>query len=210
MKQPPPALLPILRSAFQGDLLAWLFLHPEQEFSLTDLARRFDVSRPTVMREADHFKAAGLISDRRQGNLRFIRARTDSVVAGPLAELLAGTYGPIAVLGEYLGAVPGVDDAYVYGSWAARYRGDAGDVPRDVDVLIVGTANEDDLYAAAQAAERILGREVSVRQVPAEAWNEPGPDPFLATVRSRPLVRLELPREMGAGPQRYRRDAGPS
>jgi DNA-binding transcriptional ArsR family regulator len=191
MKQASPVLLPILRSGFQGELLAWLFLHPEQEFSLTELAGRFGVSRPTVMREADRFASAGLVADRRQGNLRFIRARTDNVVAGPLAELLAVTYGPTAVLGEILAAVPGVGEAYVYGSWAARYRGQGGDVPRDVDVLVVGDADDDDLYEAARAAERALGREVSIRRVSPRAWRESS-DPFLASVRSRPMVRLEL------------------
>ncbi|HUZ52501.1 MAG TPA: hypothetical protein VMU94_08220 [Streptosporangiaceae bacterium] len=192
MKQPPPVLLPILRSAFQGEMLTWLFLHPEQEFPLTELAKRFGVSRATVMREADRFVAAGLVGERRLGNLRFIRARTDNVVAGPLAELLAVTYGPTAVLGEALASVPGVDEAYVYGSWAARYRGQGGDVPRDVDVLVVGDADDDDLYEAARAAERTLGREVNIRRVPAKAWRDSNPDPFLESVRSRPLVRLEL------------------
>jgi DNA-binding transcriptional ArsR family regulator len=192
MKQASPVLLPILRSGFQGELLAWLFLHPEQEFPLTELARRFGVSRATVMREADRFASAGLVADRRQGNLRFIRARTDNVVAGPLAELLAVTYGPAVVLGEVLASVPGVDEAYVYGSWAARYRGQGGDVPRDVDVLVVGDADADDLYEAARGAERRLGREVSVRRVSARAWRESASDPFLASVRSSPLVRLEV------------------
>ena len=185
-------MLPILRSAFQGEMLAWLFLHPGREFPLTELARRFGVSRPTVTREADHFISAGLVSDRRQGNLRFIRARTDNAVAGPLAELLALTYGPVAVLGELLACGTRGRGAYVYGSWAARYRGQAGDVPRDVDVLVVGDADEDDLYDAARAAERRLGREVNIRRVSLSAWHEPD-DPFLASVQSRPLVRLELP-----------------
>jgi DNA-binding transcriptional ArsR family regulator len=192
MKQAPPALLPILRSRFQGELLAWLFLHPGREFSLTELARRFGVSRPTVTREADHFVSAGLVGDRRQGNLRFIQARTDTVVAGPLSELLAVTYGPTAVLGELLAAVPGVEEAYVFGSWAARYRGQGGNVPRDVDVLVVGDADEDDLDDAARTAERTLGREVNIRRVSAQAWQGATGDPFLDTVRSRPLVQLEL------------------
>jgi predicted nucleotidyltransferase len=116
----------------------------------------------------------------------------DNVVAGPLSELLAVTYGPTAVLGELLASVPGVDEAYVYGSWAARYRGHGGDVPRDVDVLVVGDADEDDLYEVARSAERALGREVNIRRVSMQAWREATPDPFLASVRSRPLVRLEL------------------
>lgn len=192
MKQAPPVLLPILRSAFQGEVLAWLFLHPDQEFSLTDLAQRFGVSRSTAMREANHFVAAGLVAERRQGNLRFVRARTDNVVAGPLAELLALTYGPPAVLGELLDSIPGVEEAYVYGSWAARYRGQDGEVPRDVDVLVVGDADDDDLSDAARSAERTLGRAVNIHRVSAQAWHAPGSDPFLTSLQSHPLVRLEL------------------
>lgn len=92
------------------------------------------------MREADRFASA------RPGRRPAARepavhpARADNVVAGPLAELLAVTYGPTAVLGEILAYVPGVNEAYLYGSWAARYRGHRGDVPRDVDVLAVGNA----------------------------------------------------------------------
>jgi DNA-binding IclR family transcriptional regulator len=44
-----------------GDLLALLCLHPEQAFSLTDLAKRLRASLPTVMREADRLTAAGLV-----------------------------------------------------------------------------------------------------------------------------------------------------
>ena len=192
MQQAPPPLLPLLRSPFQGNFLAWLSLHPEYEFSLTELAERFGVSRSTAMREANHFVAAGLVGERRQGNLRFVRARTDNVVAAPLSELLAVTYGPTAVLGELLASISGVQEAYVYGSWAARYRGEGGDVPRDVDVLAVGNADDDDLFDVARTAQRILGREVNIRQVAAEAWHASSPDPFLTSLGSRPLVRLDL------------------
>jgi hypothetical protein len=192
MKASPPMLLPLLRSSFQGELLAWLFLHPEGEFSLVELARRFEVSAATATREADRFVAAGLLAERRQGNLRLLRARTDSVVAGPLAELLAVTYGPTAVLGPLLAEIRQVEEAYVYGSWAARYRGRPGEVPRDVDVLVIGDADEDDLYEVSRNAEHVLGREVNIRRVSRTLWQNPEGDAFLSAVLSRPLVPLNL------------------
>src|SRR5436309_9689518 len=186
------ALLPVLRSPFQGELLAWLYLHPDQEYSATELAGRFKVSQPTASREAERLVAAGLLSERRTGNLRLLRANLDTPVARPLTDLLAVTYGPVAILGDLLAAVPGVEEAYVYGSWAARYQGEPGRVPNDVDVLVVGHADEDALDEAARAAGRQLGREVNVRQVSRATWRRPAErDPFLASVRSRPLVRLE-------------------
>jgi DNA-binding transcriptional ArsR family regulator len=188
-------LLPLLRSPFQGELLAWLFLHPDEEYSATELATRFGVSQPTASREADRLAQAGFIQERRKGNLRLLRAKTDTLVARPLTELLAVTYGPTAVIGEFLAGVGGIDEVYIYGSWAARYRGEAGPVPRDVDVLVVGDADEDELHDAARAAERRLGREVNISRVSPAAWRRPDGDPFLDSVRSRPIVPLDIPGE---------------
>jgi predicted nucleotidyltransferase len=95
-------------------------------------------------------------------------------------------------MGDVLAAVHGVDAAYIYGSWAARYAGEPGPPPRDVDVLVVGNADADDVFDAARAAERQLGREVNIHQVSATAWRGPGHDPFLTSVRSRPLVPIDL------------------
>jgi DNA-binding transcriptional ArsR family regulator len=181
-----------LRSAFQGELLAWLFLHPGEEYSATDLANRFRVSQSTASREADRLVAAGVLTERRTGNLRLLQAATDTVIARPLADLLAVTYGPLAILGELLAQVAGIEEAHLYGSWAARYRGEPGPIPQDVDVLVVGDPDEDDLYDAARAAEQRLGREVNIQQVTPKAWRQRAKDPFLESVRSRPTVQLTL------------------
>ncbi|HEU5109711.1 MAG TPA: nucleotidyltransferase domain-containing protein [Micromonosporaceae bacterium] len=184
--------MPLLRSPLVGELLAWLYLHPAEAYSVTELAARLGASQSTVSREIDRLAAAALVRAERRGNLRLVRADTDNPLARPLGELLALTYGPATVLGELLAPVEGVDEAYVFGSWAARYAGEAGPAPRDVDVLVVGTADDDDLADAARVAERRLGREVNIHRVSAAAWRE-GSDPFLTSVRSRPTYRIDLP-----------------
>lgn len=184
-------LLPLLRSPLVGELMAWLFLHPEESYSVTELANRLRASQSTVSREVDRLAEAELIREERRGNLRLLRANVDSPLARPLGELLALTYGPAAVLGELLSAIEGVDEAFVYGSWAARYAGEEGPPPRDIDLLIVGAADEDDLADAARAAEGRLGREVNVHRVSAQAWRS-GNDPFLTSVRTRPLYPIDF------------------
>jgi predicted nucleotidyltransferase len=191
MQSPPPALLPLLRSAVVGELLAWLFLHPEKEFTGAELAKKIRTSPASTSREADRLVSAGLVRERRLGNLRLLRAETGSIVARPLQDLLSVTYGPLPILAVELGKLTNVTEAYIYGSWAARYLGEPGPIPHDVDVLVVGDADEDELYDAARAAESVLAREVNIRRVSAEAWAaDPGGDPFLQTVRARPLVAL--------------------
>ena len=126
MRTAPPELLPILRSRVQGDLLALLYLHPEEEYSLTEIAEAIDASVKAVHHEVARLAPAGLVTARRRGNLRLVRAVTDSVLTGPLTDLLAVTYGPLPVLSDALADVPDLEAAYIYGSWAARYRGARG------------------------------------------------------------------------------------
>jgi DNA-binding transcriptional ArsR family regulator len=193
MRSGAPPLLPLLRSRVQGDLLALLYLRPDREYSLTEAAARIGASVKAVHQEATRLVDAGLLTDRRVGNVRLLRAATDTPLSRPLTDLLAVTYGPLPVLTDALAAVPGVERAFIYGSWAARYRGEPGPVPDDVDVLVVGTADADDLDAVAQPAQRRLGRPVNIRRVRPASCRRPDPgDPFLGSVRERPLVELHL------------------
>jgi len=194
MRSGPPPLLPLLRSRVQGDLLALLYLHPDRDYSLTEAAVLIGASVKTVHTEASRLIAAGFIRDSRRGNVRLLRAVTGTPVSRPLTDLLAVTYGPLPVLNDLLADVEGITHAFIYGSWAARYLGEPGPIPGDVDVLVVGTADPDDLDEIARAAQNRLGRPVDIRRVRPAAWAAPDPaDPFLASVRERPLVELHVP-----------------
>jgi predicted nucleotidyltransferase/biotin operon repressor len=190
-----PTLLPLLRSQLQGELLALVVLHPEQEYSLTELARELGVSATAVLREVDRLIAGGILRDRRVGRTRLVASRTDTPLSAPLADLFAVTYGPLPVLSDALTGFPGVREAYIYGSWAARYRGEPGPPPADVDVLVVGDPDPDALFDLAEALSRRLRRQVSVHRVSGRAWAAETDDPFLTSVRERPLVPLNLARE---------------
>jgi DNA-binding MarR family transcriptional regulator len=75
MKRATPLLLPLLRTRAQGDILAAILLQPEEEQSLSDVARLVEVSPATVLREIDRLEKTGLVSTRRLGNTRLARAR---------------------------------------------------------------------------------------------------------------------------------------
>ncbi|HET9655460.1 MAG TPA: helix-turn-helix domain-containing protein [Kineosporiaceae bacterium] len=186
-----PVLAPLLRSDAQGELLALLLLHPESEYTLTEIARRIGVSLPTVHAEVARLVVGGLVTDRRVGQARLVRAVTGHVLFRPLAELLELTYGPVAVLPDVLAGVGGVREVYLYGSWAARRAGEPGDPPRDVDVLVVGATPRDVLLELGERAGRRLHREVNVTRVAPKVWDA-GEDPFVRTLKSRPLIPVPL------------------
>jgi predicted nucleotidyltransferase len=189
----PSWLLPLLPSRATGALLALLYLHPDRDYSLTEAGALIDASPKVMHTEASRLVMAGLVREERRGRARLLRAETSGPISRPLTDLLAVTYGPLPVLTDLLSGSPGVEEAFIYGSWAARYLGEPGPVPRDVDVLVVGSAPEDDLYDIARQAERRLERDVNVSQVTRQYWESPdSADSFMRHIRDRPLVRLEL------------------
>ena len=70
MQSPAPQLLPLLRSALQGEVLALILLNPEQEWSLTELANRVGASVSTAQREVSRAEDAGVVVSRRGGDTR--------------------------------------------------------------------------------------------------------------------------------------------
>lgn len=101
----------------------------------------------------------------------------DELVTRPLTELLAVSFGPLPVLTGLLADVDNIDEAYIYGSWAARYQGQPGSTPNDVDVLVIGNADRDELDDVAERAQRRLRREVNIGRVATQRWHDPGSDP---------------------------------
>jgi DNA-binding Lrp family transcriptional regulator len=190
-----PSLLPLLRSRMQGELLALTLLHPDREYSITELAEACGVTPTAVLREVERLTGGGILEDRRVGRSRLVKARTDTPLYRPLSDVIAVTFGPLPLLAEALSGLPGVQEAYIYGSWAARYSGEPGPPPGDVDVLVVGSPDPDALFDLAESLSRRLGRDVNVHRISPAVWAADTTDPFLTSVRERPLAPLNLDQE---------------
>lgn len=189
MRTTAPALLPIFRSRLQGQLLAATLLEPEREESLTGLARRLGADVGTIQREVSRLERAGILRTRRVGQVRLVAANTESGIFKPLSQVVLRTFGPVQVLAEEFSDVDGVEDVFLFGSWAARFTGEEGAAPADLDVLVIGRPSRDAVYEAALRAERRLGREVNTTVRSKTSW-EAAKDGFVRELRRSPLVRV--------------------
>lgn len=199
MRSDAPPLLPILRSRTQAGVLVVLLLNPGLELSQTELAERLGAPLTSVIDEVRRLEQAGILASRSVGRARLIRAG-DSILVAPLTELVVRAFGPVEIVGEEfadLAARRGVVTLAVFGSWAARYLGEVGPEPADIDVLVVvedATMDREPIYAAADRAGVRLGRPVNPTVVGAARWNGrgQGEDPFLDEVASRPIIEVRL------------------
>jgi DNA-binding transcriptional ArsR family regulator len=187
-----PALVPLFRSDQQLRILGVLFAAAGDEFTIGELAERAEVAQATVSREVARLEEHGLVVTRALGRNKLVRPNWDLPWAGELRSILVQTVGVLGRLGVALSGLQGVDEAFVFGSWAARYQGEPGPPPRDVDVVIVGDAALRTVRRAVRDVEQDLRLEINPIVTGRDRWDAEDRDPFISQIRDQPLVPIRL------------------
>ncbi|HEX8099599.1 MAG TPA: nucleotidyltransferase domain-containing protein [Actinomycetota bacterium] len=138
----------------------------------------------------NRLERAGILRTETVGRTRLVHGNQGSPLYRPLAELVLKSFGPLQIVAEEFDQILKIDEIYVFGSWAARYLGEQGRNPGDVDVLVIGSPDRDAVYEAALRAERRLGVDVNPTIRSSDAWRG-SRDGFIRQVKSSPLVRVD-------------------
>lgn len=193
MRSNAPALLPILRSRTQGELLCLVYIDPKREWSISEIASELDTPLTSVQSEAQRLINAEILTSRKIGRTRLVRANDAHPLAGPLSQLILFTFGPRLVIAEEFSPCNPAR-LIIFGSWAARLEGEFGAPPGDIDVLVVGDeVNRQCVYAAAERAESRLSQPVNPVIRTSRAWANSGADPLLSEVLTNPHVEIHIP-----------------
>lgn len=188
MREAAPPVFPVFRSRLTTAVLARAYIG-DGEYSVADMARAAGTDTGTMTREIKRLEAAGVVRSRMVGRTKLVRANREAPFYRSLRDLVVIVLGPAQVLGEEVAGLDGVSAAGIFGSWAARAAGEEGPSPVDIDLLVIGRPDRDDLHDAVGRARARLGRDVNTVVVSASRW-ENGDDPFLVELRSRPLIAL--------------------
>jgi DNA-binding MarR family transcriptional regulator len=185
------ALSPILRSDTQGMILAQLFMNPGDDFSISELARQANTSVPTAMREVERLLESQLVIQRTVGRARLIQVNTKHELHDAIRKIVAFSYGPAAVLPAALYGIEGLEQAFLYGNYAAYLKREQASNSPEIDLLLVGYVNRIEASNAAKRVERYLDRSFNVKFVGSQEWDTESSD-FVVEVKHRPIYRLSL------------------
>lgn len=187
MRTEAPLLAPVFRSDGQARLLAELLLTGD-ELSITDLAKRAHLAYPTAWDEVQRLRSAGILVDRSVGRTKLIRANHQSPLAAPLRQILLVATGPAVLLADELAQIPGITSAFLYGSFAARAQGIDGPPPSDIDLMVVGSPEAEQIYSACDRVSDAVGRPVNPTILSRDEFAaESG---FLRDIASKPTVPI--------------------
>lgn len=194
MSRSAPALAPLFRSDQQLRILAEVFSPAVDELSIGELSQRSGVAQATVSREVARLAQHGLLRTRAMGRNTLVSVNWSLPWAKDLRSILVQTMGVLGQLADALKAVPGIEEAFVFGSWAARYAGQPGPPPRDIDVLMIGDADLRSVRRACREVEHDTGTEINPVVIDPAQWGATQSSAFVAQLKSQPLVRIPIER----------------
>lgn len=175
-------------SEARRQILATFFARPGVVRHVRELARQLGWSPTVVGEELDRLERTGILTSERIGRARRYRVDERSPIAEEIRSLVQKTIGVEARIRKALTGLPGVEQAFLYGSYA---RGE--DRPTsDLDLFVIGNVDQELLSDRLTEIERDLDRDLNVTSYDRAELEHlrQGGDPFVASVFEGPRVPL--------------------
>ena len=146
-----------LRSKARQHLLAYFFTNPTSRHHLRDLAEQLSIDPSNLSKELGRLEREGLFRSDVSGRQKYFQLNREYPLFDEVRNIVAKTIGAVPLIAQSFKKVQGIDEAYLYGSFARSQQ----DAASDIDVLVIGTPREEVLAEAMRKLERQLGREIN-------------------------------------------------
>jgi predicted nucleotidyltransferase len=169
-------------------LITRLVMNPKQTFYIRELSRQLGIPYGMVYREIGNLAELGIITLEKRGKITVIHVNESLPYIGDLRNLVLKTTGVSHVILE---RIPGKDDIrfmLIFGSMAS---GDYGE-HSDIDLMVVGSLDEEPLLEAAKRIEEETGREVNYLLWSEEEFHKKvkNGNHLLLDIAEKPLIML--------------------
>ncbi len=143
-----------------------------------------------LSRELASLEKLGLFTSETKGVQKFFSLNHGYPLFKEIRGIILGTVGAARQLQKALKDVKGLQEAYLYGSFARNQE----DAASDIDVLIVGKPNAERLEEVFSILEKQLGREINYTIFSPQEFKKrrARKDPFLADVFGKKKINLLL------------------
>ena len=145
------------RSKARQRLLAYYFTNPTARHHLRDLAEQLSIDPSNLSKELGRLEREGLFRSDVSGRQKYFQLNREYPLFDEVRNIVAKTIGAVPLIAQSFKKVPGIDEAYLYGSFARSQQ----DAASDIDVLVIGAPREELLAETVRKLERQLRREVN-------------------------------------------------
>jgi len=160
-------LFKITKSKTREKILQLFFSDADKKYYLRELERILGVSVGNIRRELLFLEESGVFKKEKMGKQIYYSLNKKSAIFENFKEIISKTIGVEGSLQKALRKIKNIDVAFIFGSFARQKENSFS----DVDVMIIGEPNEDDLISEISSLENKLNREINYSIFSAEDFN---------------------------------------
>ena len=180
-------MLNLNKSKIRRDILFLFFLEKENSYYIRELERILGFSAGNIRRELIALKEEGIIDFVKKGNQSHYYLNKKSPIFNEIKSIISKTIGLEFKIKKCLEPITGIKEAFIFGSFAKKKEHSLS----DIDLMIIGSINEDVLISRISKAEELLGREINYHLISENEWeNKKTKDSFIKSVLSSPIIKI--------------------
>ena len=141
---------------------------PDARFYIRELERKIKEEAKNVSRELKNLEALGLLISEKQGNLKYYSVNENFFLYPELKAVIFKTTGVRGLLREALERLKGIETAFIYGTYATGKES----VSSDVDIMVIGKPDLNELNEVISDLEDKLNREINYMCFDQEEFKE--------------------------------------
>jgi predicted nucleotidyltransferase len=145
------------RSKARRRLLAYYFTNPASRLHLRDLAGRLDIDASNLSKELQRLEREGLFRAEVSGRQKYFQLDRKYPLFAEVRSIVAKTIGAVPHVAQSLKKMEGIEEAYLYGSFARNQL----DTSSDIDILVIGNPDGAGLAEAMRKLGRQFGRDIN-------------------------------------------------
>ena len=149
----------ILLSKTRAALLELFLTNPESSFYMQEVGRILGKNPGTFQRTINNMVSEGILISEYKANARFFQANKEYPIYKELKSIVFKTVGVQGRIRDALEEIGNVKFAFIYGSYAKARE----TYVSDIDLVVIGNANEDTLIKVLDSLEDKFQREINYK-----------------------------------------------
>ena len=176
-----------LKSKIAQRVLGYFMLHEEAELYVNEMARRLKLDQGNLDRKLKELEKEGVLKSELRGKERYYSLNSSFPLLKEYKRIILKTVGLEHLLKKVLRDVEGLQQAYLFGSYAK----DQMDLASDIDLLAIGNHNSLELQKKISEIQKSVGREINVISFgPSEYERKQKSNPFIKSVHRGKRIRI--------------------
>ncbi len=161
-------------------LLSHFFLHADDKLYINEIAGKFSLDKRNLVKKLKEYEKEGLFKSEKMGNQVYYSLNKKYPLYNEYRKIILKTVGIENNLREILKGQKGINEVYIFGSYAA----DKMDSSSDIDLLVIGAIGTVELHKMMSGLQKSINREINVVNMTEKEYREKksGNDPFLKNV----------------------------